>query len=117
MLATIHRTRERHVLTQGGLVRSLRLGQTGDTLHLWAQRPRPAPSESRSLEAEGACLDELIEIELLEIRPEKATIRIKAPAHFTIISAKKDQGWRSEERDDTGQGNSPCQTSRRRNER
>ena len=116
MLATIHRTRERHVLTQGGLVRSLRLGQTGDTLHLWTQRSRSSPPESRSLDAEGACLDELIEIELIEVRAEKATIRIKAPSHFTIISAKKDQCRRLDERDGTGQGNSPCQTSRRGNE-
>lgn len=82
-----------HVLTEGGLVRALKLGRPEQTMHLWwsgafatSQRKSPrGPKGERDEPGEF-----LIEIELLRIEGDSAVVRLWAPDEVTILSAKKD---------------------------
>ena len=82
-----------HVLTEGGLKRTLKLGHPEHTMHLWwtgvmGAQPNNARRNPRGNLVEA---DEfLIEIELVRIEGDRATIRIWAPDQVRIISANKD---------------------------
>ena len=81
------------VRTEGGLVRSIKLGCPEDTMHLWwngaflAPIPEDAPHPMRKC---GEVGEFLVEIELLRIEGDKVTVRLWAPEPVRIISARRD---------------------------
>jgi len=89
-----HQDGERYVLTHGGLQRAFRLGHPEDTIHLWGTGAFLAKGLDVACVASARDLVEagefLIELELVRIEGNVATIRIWAPDQIKIISAKKD---------------------------
>lgn len=82
-----------HVLTEGGLVRTLKVGRPEHTMHLrWTghfaagkREPPDGPGH-----AAGEPEEFLVEIELLKIVGDSAVVRLWAPEEVMILSAKKD---------------------------
>ena len=81
------------IRTEGGLVRSIRLGCPEDTMHLWWNGAflAPVPEDAADPARECGEIGEfLVEIELLRIEGDKVTVRLCAPAPVRIVSARKD---------------------------
>jgi hypothetical protein len=81
------------ILTEGGLVRTLKAGCPEQTMHLyWTGGLLPRePGAATGPAGEFAAEEEyLIEIELLRIEGNNAIVRINAPPHVDIVSAKRD---------------------------
>ena len=82
-----------YLLTEGGLVRTLRVGCPEQTMHLWwtGVSTPTGPGAPGSLQGQCGQPEELlIEIELLRIEGSSAVVRINAPPQVDIVSAKKD---------------------------
>ena len=81
------------VRTEGGLVRSIRLGCPEDTMHLWWDGAFLAPVPADAADPPRACGavgEYMVEIELLRIEGDKVTVRLWAPEPVRIVSARKD---------------------------
>ena len=82
-----------YILTAGGLQRTLKLRHPEQTMHLWWTGAFLAKDVRAYVEPSGFVVETgefLIEIELVRVEGEKATIRISAPEQVKIVSAKKD---------------------------
>ena len=85
--------RNEYILTEGGLVRTLKAGCPEQSMHLWSTGAfRPGePNGPVDLQGKhGRQNDLLVEIELLRIEGNNAVVRLWAPDHVRIVSAKKD---------------------------
>ena len=83
----------RHILTEGGLVRSLKAGCLGHTMHCWFEGVAVRKDLNAPGDLGGKCGEPekfLIEIQLLRIEGNNAVVRLWAPEQVKIVSAEKD---------------------------